>query len=118
MVLHHQHQRKQNGYLQFRSRIINGDFTRCFCIRIIRGKASLQIVNLKKNHQPIIIVLQPLTINNTSHSLTKYRMIYSSLPHKGHSLYYISTLKKQIIHHQKSPISTAISYLSTQKMVY
>jgi hypothetical protein len=38
----------QNGYLQFRSRIINGDFTRGFCIRILRGKASLQIVNLKK----------------------------------------------------------------------
>ena len=37
----------QNGYLQFRSRIINGDFIRGFCIRIIRGKASLQIVNLK-----------------------------------------------------------------------
>ena len=39
----------QNGYLQFRSRIINGNFIRGFCIRIIRGKASLQIVNLKKN---------------------------------------------------------------------
>ena len=38
----------QNGYLQFRSRIINGSFIRGFCIRIIRGKASLQIVNLKK----------------------------------------------------------------------
>jgi hypothetical protein len=38
----------QNGYLQFRSRIINGNFIRGFCIRIIRGKASLQIVNLKK----------------------------------------------------------------------
>jgi hypothetical protein len=38
----------QKGYLQFRSRIINGDFIRGFCIRIIRGKASLQIVNLKK----------------------------------------------------------------------
>ena len=38
----------QKNYLQFRSRIINGDFIRGFCIRIIRGKASLQIVNLKK----------------------------------------------------------------------
>jgi bacterioferritin-associated ferredoxin len=38
----------QNGYLQFRSRIINGNFIRGFCIRIIRGKPSLQIVNLKK----------------------------------------------------------------------
>ena len=38
----------QQGYLQFRSRIINGNFIRGFCIRIIRGKASLQIVNLKK----------------------------------------------------------------------
>ena len=38
----------QKGYLQFRSRIINGNFIRGFCIRIIRGKASLQIVNLKK----------------------------------------------------------------------
>ena len=38
----------RKGYLQFRSRIINGDFIRGFCIRIIRGKASLQIVNLKK----------------------------------------------------------------------
>ena len=38
----------QNGYLQFRSRIINGNFIRGFCIRIIRSKASLQIVNLKK----------------------------------------------------------------------
>ena len=37
----------QNSYLQFRSRIINGDFIRGFCIRIIRGMASLQIVNLK-----------------------------------------------------------------------
>jgi hypothetical protein len=108
----------QKSYLQFRPRIINGNFIRGFCIRIIRGKASLQIVNLKKNHQPIIIVLQPLTINNTSHSLTKYRIIYSSLPHKGHSPYYISTLKKQIIHHQKSPIPTAIRCLSAQKMVY
>ena len=118
MVLHHQHQRKQNGYLQFRSRIINGDFIRGFCIRILRGKTSLQIVNLKKNHKPIIFVLQPLTINNTSHSLTKYRIINSSLLHKGRSPYYISTLKKQIIHHQKSPIPTAIRCLSAQKMVY
>ena len=47
----------QKGYLQFRSRIINGDFIRGFCIRIIRGKASLQIVN----HKPILFVLQPLT---------------------------------------------------------
>ena len=108
----------QMGYLQFRSRIINGDFIRGFCIRIIRGKASLQIVNLEKNHKPIFFVLQPLTINNTSLSLTKYRIIYSSLPHKGHSPYYISTLKKQIIHHQKSPIPTAIRCLSAQKMVY
>ena len=38
----------QKSYLQFRSRIINGDFIRGFCIRIIRSKASLQIVNLKK----------------------------------------------------------------------
>ena len=38
----------QKGYLQFSSRIINGDFTRGFCIRLIRCKASLQIVNLKK----------------------------------------------------------------------
>ena len=38
----------QKSYLQFRSRIINGDFIRGFCIRIIRGKASLQIVNLRK----------------------------------------------------------------------
>jgi hypothetical protein len=104
--------------LQFRSKKINGDFIKGFCIRILRGKASLQIVKLKKNHQPIIFVLQPLTINNTSHSLTKYRIIYLSLPHKGHSSYYISTLKKQIIHHQKSPISTAIRCLSAQKMVY
>jgi hypothetical protein len=50
----------QKNYLQFRSRIINGDFIRGFSIRIIRGKASLQIVNLKKNHKPIIFVLQPL----------------------------------------------------------
>ena len=98
----------QKSYLQFRSRIINGDFIRGFCIRIIRGKTSLQIVNLKKNYKPIIFVLQPLTINNTSHSLTKYRIIYSSLPHKGHNPYYISTLKKQIIHHHKSPIPTTI----------
>ena len=108
----------QKSYLQFRSRIINGNFIRGFCIRIIRGKALLQIVNLKKNHKPIIIVLQPLTINNTSHSLTKYRIIYSSLPHKGHSPYYISTLKKQIIRHQKFPIPNAIRCLSAQKMVY
>ena len=38
----------QKRYLQFRSRIINGDFISGFCIRIIRGNASLQIVNLKK----------------------------------------------------------------------
>ena len=38
----------QKGYLEFTSRIINGDFIRGFCIRIIRGKASLQIVNSKK----------------------------------------------------------------------
>jgi hypothetical protein len=30
----------QKSYLQFRSRIMNGDFIRGFCIRIIRGKAS------------------------------------------------------------------------------
>jgi hypothetical protein len=48
----------QNGYLQFRSRIINGDFIRGFCIRIVRGKASLQIVNLKTNLKPIMFVLQ------------------------------------------------------------
>ena len=38
----------QMVYLQFRSRIINGDFIRGFCIRIIRGNASLQIVNLEQ----------------------------------------------------------------------
>ena len=38
----------QKNYRQFRSRIINGDFIRGFNIRIIRGKASLQIVILKK----------------------------------------------------------------------
>ena len=38
----------QKSYLQFRSRIINGNFIRGFCIRIIRGKASLQIVNFKQ----------------------------------------------------------------------
>ena len=38
----------QKSYLQFRSRITNGNFITGFCIRIIRGKASLQIVNLKK----------------------------------------------------------------------
>ena len=108
----------QNGYLQFRSRIINGDFIRGFCIPIIGGKASLQIVNLKTNFKTIIFVLHPLTINNTSQSLTKYRIIYSSLPHKGHSPYYIDTLKKQIIHHQKSPIPNAIRCLFAQKMVY
>jgi hypothetical protein len=108
----------QNGYLQFRSRIINGDFIRGFCIRIIRGKASLQIVNLKTNFKSILFVLHPLTINNTSQSLTKYRIIYSSLPHKGHSPYHIGTLKKQIIHHQKSPIPNAIRCLFAQKMVY
>jgi bacterioferritin-associated ferredoxin len=48
----------QNGYLQFRSRIINGDFIRGFCIRIKRGKSSLQIVNLKTNLKPIMFVLQ------------------------------------------------------------
>ena len=37
----------QKSYLQFRSRISNGNFIRGFCIQIIRGKASLQIVNLK-----------------------------------------------------------------------
>ena len=37
----------QKSYLQFRSRIIKGDFIRGFCIQIIRGMASLQIVNLK-----------------------------------------------------------------------
>ena len=37
----------RKNYLQFRSRMINGSFTRGFCIGIIRGKASLQIVNLK-----------------------------------------------------------------------
>jgi hypothetical protein len=79
----------QKNYLQFRSRIINGSFIRGFCIWIIRGKTSLQIVNLKeKNHKPIIFVLQPLTINNTSHSLTKYRIIYKmSIPTKDGLLY-------------------------------
>ena len=62
----------QKSYLQFRSRIINGDFIRGFCIRITRGKTLLQIVNLKTNFKPIIFVLHPLTINITSHSLAKY----------------------------------------------
>jgi hypothetical protein len=48
----------QKSYLQFRSRIINGDFIRGFCIRLIRGNKSLQIVNLKKNHKPLIFLLQ------------------------------------------------------------
>jgi hypothetical protein len=48
----------QKSYLQFRSRTVNGDFIRGFCIRIIRGKASLQIVNLKTNLKPIMFVLQ------------------------------------------------------------
>jgi hypothetical protein len=74
-------------------------------------------VNFKKNHKPIMFVLQPLTIN-TSHSLIKYWIIYSSLPHEGHSPYYMRTLKKQIIRHQKSPIPNAIRCLSAQKMVY
>ena len=44
----------QKSYLQFKSRIINGDFIRGFCIQIIRVKASLQIVNLNTNLKPII----------------------------------------------------------------
>ena len=48
----------QKSYLQFRSWIINGDFIRGFCIRIIRGKASLQSVYLKNNLKPIMFVLQ------------------------------------------------------------
>ena len=35
----------QNNYLQFRSRIINGNFSRGYCMQIRRGKASLQFVN-------------------------------------------------------------------------
>ena len=35
----------QNSMLQFKSRIINGNFTRGYCMRIRRGKVSLQIVN-------------------------------------------------------------------------
>ena len=35
----------QNNYLQFKSRIINGTFSRGYCIRIQRGKDSLEIVN-------------------------------------------------------------------------
>ena len=33
----------QNGYLQFRSKKINGDFIKGFCIRILRGKASYKL---------------------------------------------------------------------------
>ena len=36
-----------NSYLQFKSRIINGSFTRGYCIRIIRGIIPLQFVNYK-----------------------------------------------------------------------
>ena len=39
----------QKSYLQFRSRIINGSFIRGFCIRIIRGKASLHCEFEKKS---------------------------------------------------------------------
>lgn len=35
----------QNSTLQFKSRIVNGNFTRGYCMLIQRGKASLQIVN-------------------------------------------------------------------------
>jgi len=35
----------QNSILQFKSRIINGKFTRGYCMRITRGNVSLQIVN-------------------------------------------------------------------------
>jgi hypothetical protein len=34
-----------NNALQFKSRIINGNFTRGYCMRIQRGKESLQIMN-------------------------------------------------------------------------
>ena len=36
---------EQKSALQFKSRIINGTFTRGYCIRIQRGNVSLQIVN-------------------------------------------------------------------------
>ena len=35
----------QNSISQFKSRIINGKFTRGYCMRITRGNVSLQIVN-------------------------------------------------------------------------
>ena len=35
----------QNSSVQFKSRIINGSFTRGYCMRIRRGKVSLEIVN-------------------------------------------------------------------------
>jgi len=35
----------QNSTLQFKSRIIDGSFTRGYCMRIIRGIVSLQIVS-------------------------------------------------------------------------
>ena len=35
----------KKSYLQFKSKIINGEFIRGFCIQIIRGTALLQIVN-------------------------------------------------------------------------
>lgn len=35
----------ENGTLQFTSRIIDGNFNRGYCMRIQRGKVSLQIVN-------------------------------------------------------------------------
>ena len=36
-----------NSYLQFKSRIINGSFTRGYCMRIIRDIIPLQFVNYK-----------------------------------------------------------------------
>jgi len=52
--------------------------------------------HLKNNSEKynIYFVLLPLTVNKTSHSWTKYRIIYSGAPDNRYSPYYIIILMK------------------------
>jgi hypothetical protein len=46
-----------NSYLQFKSRIINGSFTRGYCMRIIRGIIPLQFVTLLDIYSYFVVSL-------------------------------------------------------------
>ena len=62
----------QKNYLQFRSRIINGEFIRGFCIRIIRDSNS--------DHSQVLRIVcdAPMTTEQTTEKITTYDAPQSS----------------------------------------